>query len=134
MDIPGFLEVYPFVEKITIGESSFNVCSLEGLVVLKLIANDDDHGRTKDITDIEHFIEIYFDLNDDEIYTVYLDVMGMYNTGSRIYLPLVSARVIGRKMNGLLKGSDDLIERLKQIIGKRPTETWQAMLDGMNDA
>lgn len=134
MDMSGFKEVYPFVDTLTIAENlSLDVCTLEGLVILKLIANDDDSSRTKDITDIEHFIEVYFDLNSDEIYNGYLDIMEMYNTGSNIYLPLVSARVIGRKMKEMLNGADETEETIRTILAGRPVATWQAMLDGMND-
>ena len=133
MDMPGFLEVYPFVEKITIAGSSFNVCSLEGLVILKLIANDDNPGRTKDITDIEHFVEIYFELNGEEIYTDYMDVLDLYDTNTNNYLQLISTRIIGRIMGNILNGNDNIIDRLKLIVAKRPTDIWQAMLAGMND-
>ena len=134
MDMSGFKEVYPFVDTLTIAEGiSLNVCTLEGLVILKLIANDDNSSRTKDITDIEHFIEVYFDLDSNEIYTEYLDIMDLYNTGSSIYLPLVSARVIGRKMKTMLTGHTETTERIKTILAKRPVATWEAMLDGLND-
>jgi predicted nucleotidyltransferase len=134
MDMSGFKEVHPFVDTLTIAEGlTLNVCTLEGLVILKLIANDDNPARTKDITDIEHFLEVYFELNSDEIYSGYLDIMDIYNTGSSIYLPLVSARVAGRKMKTILSGHDETTEHIKTILNKRPVATWQAMLDGMND-
>jgi predicted nucleotidyltransferase len=134
MDMSGFREVHPFVETITIGKALvLDVCSLEGLVILKLIANDDNSGRTKDITDIEHFIQVYFDLNSDEIFTDYREVMDLYDTDTREYLPLVSARVIGRKMRDILTGHDVTTEHIKTILSNRPVAAWQAMLDGMND-
>jgi predicted nucleotidyltransferase len=134
MDMTGFKEVYPFVETLMVAENiSLNVCSLEGLIILKLIANNDNPSRTKDITDIEHFIEVYFELNSNEIYTEYLDIMDLYNTGSSIYLPLVSARLLGRKMKTMLTGHAETTEHIKTVLAKRPVATWQAMLDGMND-
>ena len=43
MDVPGFKEVFPSAEEIEISNSSrLKVCSLEGLVLLKLIAYDDN--------------------------------------------------------------------------------------------
>jgi predicted nucleotidyltransferase len=81
MDMRGFKEVHPFVETLKIAEGLYlDVCTLEGLVMLKLIANDDNPGRTKDISDIEHVLEIYFDINNNEIYTEYMDVMDLYDT------------------------------------------------------
>lgn len=134
MDMSGFKEVYPFVETLTIAEGlSLNVCSLEGLVMLKLIANNDNPTRTKDITDIEHFLEVYFEMNSNEIYTHYMDVMDLFDTVIPNYLSLVSARVIGRKMNSMLNGVPGTAEYLKSIVNKRPVTTWHAMFNGLND-
>jgi hypothetical protein len=41
--------------------------------------------------------------------------------------------VIGRKLKQLLNDSHQLCERIRQILVKRPTTWWQAMLDGLND-
>lgn len=103
------------------------------MIILKLIANNDNPSRTKDITDIEHFLEMYFELNSNEIYTRYLTVMELYDTGSNEYLSLVSARIVGRKMSAMLTAYDDTISNIKIILAKRSIATWQAMLDGMND-
>jgi predicted nucleotidyltransferase len=135
MDMSGFKEVYPFVDTLTVAEGlTLNVCSLEGLVVLKLIANDDNPSRTKDITDIEHFLKVYFELNSNEIYTDYMEVMELYDTDIAEYLQLVSARVVGRKMKEMLSDEDGSAENMKTILANRPVATWQAMLDGLNDA
>jgi predicted nucleotidyltransferase len=134
MDMSGFKEVHPFVDTLTLaGGLTLDVCTLEGLVILKLIANEDNPSRTKDITDIGHFIEVYFELCSDEIFSDYMDVMDLYDTGIFEYLQLVSARVIGRKMKNILSGHDKTTEHIKNILDKRPVATWQAMLDGMND-
>lgn len=125
--------MHPFVETLTIAaELSLNVCTLEGLVLLKLVANNDNPSRTKDITDIEHFLEVYFEMNSNEIYTEYMDVMELYDTAIPNYLPLVSARVIGRKMKTMMETANTN-DYLKTILNKRPVATWQAMLDGLND-
>ena len=134
MDMSGFKEVFPFVDTLTIAEGlSLDVCTLEGLVILKLIANNDNPSRTKDVTDIEHFLEVYFELNSNEIFTEYLAVMDLYNTDVNEYLQLVSARVVGRKMKAMLNGAEETTENIKTILGRRPVASWQAMLDGMND-
>jgi predicted nucleotidyltransferase len=134
MDMSGFKEVYPFVQTLTVAEGlSLNVCSIEGLVVLKLIANNDNPTRTKDITDIEHFIKVYFDLNANEVYTAYMDVMDLYDTGIYEYLQLVAARIIGRKIKTMLKDTAGTAAHINAILAKRPVTTWQAMLDGLND-
>ena len=134
LDMSGFREAFLFVERHTLAEGlSLNICPLEGLVLLKLIAHDEDSSRSKDITDIEHLIEVYFELNDTEIYTTYFDVMPLYDTNTIIYLQLVSARVIGRKMKHLLQGNTTVIDKLSRILSKRQTEAWQAMKAGLLD-
>ena len=135
MDMSGFREVYPFVNTVEIESGvSLNVCSLEGLILLKLIAHHDNPSRTKDITDIEHLLKVYFELNSHEIYTDYFTVMEMYSTVTNNYLDLVSARVIGRKIGLMLKDYAKTGERIKAILSSRPVPAWLAMLDGMNES
>ena len=134
MDMHGFREVYPFVEEHIIADGlALKVCSLEGLVLLKLIANANNSSRSKDITDIEHFITVYFDLNTNEILADYLGIMDLYDTALSNYLPLISARIIGRKINALLKRTTGGQEMLQAILYRRPSATWQEMLYGLND-
>lgn len=134
MDMRGFKEVNPFVDTLTIAEGlTLDVCILEGLVILKLIANDDNPGRTKDITDIEHLLEVYFELKSDEIYSAYMDVMDLYDTAILNYLSLVAARIIGRKMKQMLTAFEKTAKNVKRILANRPVATWQAMFDGMHD-
>ena len=75
--------------------------------------------------------EIHFD---DTIYGEYFDVMDLYDTAVRNYLALISARVIGRKVRDLLSSSPDVKARIEHILNKRPTDTWQAMLNGLLDS
>jgi hypothetical protein len=103
------------------------------IILLKLISSDDRPLRTKDISDIEHIIKVYFDLYPGNIYEEQFDTMEIYNTAENDYLQLGCCRVIGRKMRELLNDSDQLRKRIEQILAKRPTGWWQAMLDGMND-
>jgi hypothetical protein len=62
------------------------ICSLEGLVMLKIIAYGDRPSRTKDIADIDHIIHYYFELSQDNIYEDHFDVMDLYPTSSTGYL------------------------------------------------
>ncbi len=134
MDMSGFKKVYPFVETINVADGlSINVCTIEGLILLKLIANYDNPSRTKDITDIEHFLEVYFDINCNEIFDGYFDAMELYDTEIQNYMQLVSARVIGRKMKIMLEQTSHTSEDIKTILANRPVATWQAMLDGLID-
>lgn len=132
MDMPGFKEALKYTDEIIVDEKlKLSVCSLEGLVILKLFAFNDKPGRTKDITDIEHIINAYFELCTDDIYENSFDVMEFYDTTNPKYLFLVAAHVIGRKMKTILSGDASLVARIKSILKKRPTEEWNAMLNGL---
>jgi len=134
LNMPGFLEIYPFVNDIQVTDDmSIKVCTMEGIILLKLISNNDRPQRTKDISDIEHIIKVYFELYSGNIYEEHFDTMDMYGTDQSDYLQLVCSRVIGRKIAIILAGSDELKERIKVIFHNRPTAWWQAMLDGLND-
>lgn len=98
MHVPGFWEIMPYAEAFDInGVEGLKVCTLEGLVLLKLIANDD-------------------------------------TTTANNYMQLVAARIIGRKIRGILDQSGDLQKRILSILHKRTIgELWLAMADGMRD-
>ena len=134
LNMPGFKEIYPFVSDFVLENGQMiKVCTMEGIVLLKLIANNDLPERTKDITDIEHIIQTYFDLYDDDIYEVHNAILELYDTKDNDYFQLVCARLIGRKMSIMLEGSPALFQRIIAILSKRETARWQAMMYGMQD-
>ena len=134
LNMPGFTEIYPIVNdfKLESGEI-FKVCTMEGIILLKLIANNDRPHRTKDITDIEHIIQSYFELYEEDIYVVHNEILEIYDTNDTDYIQLVCARLIGRKMKTILENSPELAQRIIGILYKRETARWQAMLEGMQD-
>lgn len=135
MDVPGFQEAYVDIEEFRLENNiKLKVCSLEALVLLKLIAYDDNPGRTKDITDIEHIISVYFDLNADKIYSDQLQVLDLYDTNDNDYLKLVSARIIGRHIGGLLINSIDLCKRVVGILHRKTSSPfYYAIEEGIID-
>jgi len=134
LNMPGFTEIYPFVKDFEVGNGQIiKVCTMEGIVLLKLIANNDRPQRTKDITDIEHIIQSYFELYDDDVYMVHYEILELYDTNNSDYIQLVCARLIGRKMKMMLEDSPELAQRIIAILSKRETARWQAMLEGMQD-
>jgi predicted nucleotidyltransferase len=131
MDMPGFQEVLRHKHIVEVEDDfKLHVCSLEGLVLLKLFAYNDKPGRTKDISDIDHILKAYFDLCSDEIYENSMDVMNIYDTENPKYLSLIAGRIIGRKMKIILSGNQTLIDRINLTLEKRPTEEWNAIGEG----
>ncbi len=135
IDVPGFIEVFPEAETYPLGQGKMlKVCPIEGLILLKLIANDDRPGRTKDIADIEHIISVYFDLKTVEIYEQYLEVLDLYEATDREYLKLVSSRIIGRKIASMLVGSPKLSDRVIGILERKKSGLyWLEILAGMQE-
>ena len=135
LNMPGFTEIYPFVKDFKLGNGQIvKVCTMEGIVLLKLIAHNDRPQRTKDIIDIEHIIQCYFELYDDDIYLSHHEILELYDTNDLDYIQLVCARLIGRKMKTMLENSPELAQRLIAILSKRETARWQSMFDGMHDS
>jgi len=85
------------------------------------------------LTDIDHIISVYFDLNQNEIFEDHFDLMEAYDTTSHEYLRLVSARTIGRKIQALLAGSGQLKNRIEMLLEKRGDDIYRAILAGLKD-
>jgi len=135
LDMPGFKEVISEAEVLTIGGLEIMVCSLEGIILLKLFANANDPSRTKDISDIEHILKAYFDIMVDTIFVEFKDVPDFYTTTDIDYLSLVSARVVGRVMGRILGKAPELRLRLHTILqAKTPNRYWPEMLAGLEEA
>lgn len=118
----------------TVEGLTIRVCSLEGIVLLKIIANADNPSRTKDIADIEHIVNVYFELNDERIYQEFNDVFGLYDAIDIDYLRLVSARVIGRIMGKLLTDSPALRQRILDILQTNSSRRyWPEMFEGITE-
>jgi predicted nucleotidyltransferase len=134
ISMPGFKEIYPFVKEVGFGKlGSLKICSLEGLVLLKLIAYGDMPTRTKDIADIDHILRYFFEINQEDVYQDHFEIMEFYSTDDKDYLPLVGARVVGRKLSMFLGDDKSLRTRVGNILQKRQTNLWQAIFEGLND-
>jgi predicted nucleotidyltransferase len=135
MDVPGFKEVQPYITtKALHNGKNVNVCSLEGIILLKLFSWSDRKERDKDITDIETILHHYLELLDLEEYGRYSSVLDLYDTeDADNYQRQVGARIAGRKMAAMLKNTPEIAQRIKTILLLRLDMYWQAMRDGMND-
>lgn len=134
LQMPGFLEVFPFIEIVEAGNLTLKTCPIEGLIMLKLISWDDRNYRTKDLIDIDNIVDAYFDWNADEIYIDYAEVMEIYDVNDLdYYLKNISAHVIGKKIHLLLENSPDLLERVIGILDKKNNPRWRAIKNGLTE-
>ena len=112
--VNGFREVYETaLAPVEYSEDHiFKVCTLPGIVILKLITFDDrPEARQKDIGDIGKILQHYFDIESDIIYEHHNDLFD-----STAELPLIAARVLGRQMQIILSRSAELKKRIASIL------------------
>jgi predicted nucleotidyltransferase len=134
LDVPGFREVFPEAEVLIVAGVEVRVCSLEGLVLLKVIANHHNPSRTKDVEDIAHILRVYFDVETEKIFTSFTDVPDRYDTADPDYLPKVSAHVIGRIIGRLLKDSLALLQQVQEILDAKAVRPfWREIAAGLLD-
>lgn len=112
--VNGFREVYEngTNEVEFENEQVFKVCTLPGIVILKLIAFDDrPEVRQKDIKDITLILKHYFCIETENIYELHNDLFGDDRD-----IHLIGARVLGRQMKSIFARSKEVEERITSII------------------
>lgn len=98
-----------FEEKIT-----FKVCTLPGIVLLKLIAYDDrPEMRKDDLIDIADILLHFFNIYDELIWSEHNDLFDDERS-----LEKISARVLGREMGRILKRNEKLRIRVIGILSE----------------
>ena len=113
MNVEGFKEVYEQASEEIITEGQrFKVCTLPGIVILKLIAWDDrPEVRRDDIDDIAEIIKNYFHLNDEVIFEQHSDLFT-----DDIELAEIASQFLGREIGKIVSGNPKLVERIKGIL------------------
>ena len=95
LEMPGFALLNEHAEEAIWNEKiNARICTIEGLVLLKLVANNDRPERTKDLIDIQQIIKLYFEVFSDDVYEDHFDVMEKHNEKETDYIQQVSAYVI----------------------------------------
>jgi predicted nucleotidyltransferase len=113
--VEGFKEVYDQdLPEIEIGDGHhFKVCTLPGIVLLKLIAWDDrPEARRDDIKDISDILNNFFDMHRDIIWEHHHDLF----EEESVELLFIAARVMGREIRQITGGSQHLNDRVYHIL------------------
>ena len=113
MNVEGFREVFEQAsEEIETDNQRFKVCTLPGIVILKLIAWDDrPEVRRDDIDDIAEIIKNYFHMNYEEIFEHHNDIFT-----DDIELDEIASQFLGREIGKIISENPKLIERIKGIL------------------
>lgn len=134
LDMPGFSLLNDFTEIVQWdADLQAKICALEGIILLKLIAYNDKPQRTKDLADIQQIIKHYFDISSDDIYNNHFELMELYDTEDREYMPKVCAHVIGRKLKTMLQTDSKLKERIQAILKNSDQRFWENIFTGLSE-
>lgn len=132
LHMAGIDEAFAFAQLTDWQEPRLKICSIEGLIMLKLISWDDNPGRTKDIKDIDDLIVHYFDWFNDDMYENYYDLFDNYDVNDAShYLNFIAAQAIGLKIREILHPQPNLIERVTRILAKSNKKAWSSMHMGL---
>lgn len=115
ISLQGFSEIYEDVLPEIELESKhrFKICTLQGIVLLKMIAWDDrPEARKDDIDDICDILNHFFDMCDNEIYEHHSDLFGD-EYKDRLH---TAARVLGRQMKQIANRNEHLFSRIDRIF------------------
>ncbi len=119
LHILGFREVLQNPKTVQIEEKSLQIPSLEGMVILKLIAwSDRPEFRDNDLYDILKIIEHYYDFNLDEILEYHNDTFADDDFDQF----KISARVLGRKASEFLTISEEINTRILKTLTDNTTD------------
>ena len=126
MNVEGFKEVFEQAsEEIQTEGQRFKVCTLTGIVILKLIAWDDrPEMRGDDIDDIAEIIKNYFHFNSDAIWEHHSDLFTDDNE-----LDEIASQYLGREIGKIISGNEKLIARVKGILEKGLSDSNSNNLD-----
>lgn len=126
MNVEGFKEVFEQAsEEIQTEDQRFKVCTLAGIVILKLIAWDDrPEMRGDDIDDIAEIIKNYFHFNSEAIWQHHSDLFTDDNE-----LDEIASQYLGREIGKIISGNEKLIARVKGILEKGLSDSDSNNLD-----
>ncbi|PRY22292.1 putative nucleotidyltransferase [Spirosoma oryzae] len=113
--VTGFAEVYEHgTQHVMLDEEfTFRVCDLPGMVVLKLIAYDDNFERVKDLTDIAFILKNYEAIIDQQLFDEHYDLLD-----GEISLEQAAARILGRHLRPILNSLAALYQRVTAILDR----------------
>lgn len=116
----GFKETLEEAEQIHLdAEYSVHVPPLHGMVILKLISwSDRPEHRVTDLEDIYRIIKHYYTVNLDSVFDEHLDLLET----SPIDETRIAARIIGRRIAGILTKSSKLRVRINMVLNENTSD------------
>lgn len=119
MHVEGFREVYEEqLPQIQLDDQHlFKICTLPGIVLLKLIAWDDrPEFRRDDIKDISDILNHFFEMYQEIIWDEHSD---LFEEDKSHDLLMVAVRVMGREIKKIAKRNEELENRILDILTEK---------------
>lgn len=94
---------------------SIPVSPAHGIVILKLIAWNENPGRTKDLSDIQALMDAAWELYESELFTTDSQYSDLFDVDD-FDKYLAAIHIMGRKMQAVLSQSDDLSKLITDVL------------------
>jgi predicted nucleotidyltransferase len=117
LHVLGFTEVMSESTQVQIEDILVNIPTLQGIIILKLIAwSDRPEERENDLGDILLIISKYYKMMWDHILDNHFDLLERLEGDGERSQHLVASRVLGREAATILKKSEKVKERIYRVL------------------
>lgn len=125
----GFKEVMSESTQVEIEETFVNIPTLQGIIILKLIAwSDRPEERENDLDDILYVISEYFLIKWDYILDNHFDILDDIQDDGEISQRIIASRVLGREAAVILIKSDKVRDRVLEVIENNISRSTQSAI------
>lgn len=129
LHVLGFREVMSASTQVKIEEILVNIPTLQGIIILKLIAwSDRPEERENDLGDILFIISKYFLFKWDDILDNHNDILEDLQDDGEISQRLIAARVLGREATEILQKSVKVKERVFSVLENNLSDNLQSVI------
>lgn len=129
LHVLGFKEVMSESTQVEIEETFVNIPTLQGIIILKLIAwSDRPEERENDLDDILYVISEYFLIKWDYILDNHFDILDDIQDDGEISQRIIASRVLGREAAVILIKSDKVRDRVLEVIENNISRSTQSAI------
>lgn len=129
LHVLGFSEVMSESTQVQIEETIVNIPTLQGIIILKLIAwSDRPEERENDLGDILSIISRYYLLMWNQILDDHYDILEDLQDDGELSQRKISARVLGREASVILQKSDRVRNRILKVLENSISENTQSAI------
>jgi predicted nucleotidyltransferase len=129
LHVLGFTEVMSESTQVKIEDILVNIPTLQGIIILKLIAwSDRPEERENDLGDILLIISKYYMLMWNHILENHFDLLEDLKDDGEKSQRLIASRVLGREAANILKKSEKVQERIYRVLEDNLTKAFESAI------